>query len=145
MFETKLGVPSKTSEADIWTCLCFLNSRHETPKKETISQKSFNQAITFFSVNPTLVGKVKLVTQDIFLQGVFFAENNMFIDKCFVPRCPKAEAWEYLLFWQKFLNSCSCKWILLEGAMWPQTSTWMAKWTAASSPEWLRWWRAIWP
>ena len=100
MFETKLGVPSKTSEADIWTCLCFLNSRHETPKKETISQKSFNQAITFFSVNPSLVGKVKLVTQDIFLQGVFFAENNMFIDKCFVPRCPKAEAWEYLLFRQ---------------------------------------------
>ena len=87
MFETKLGVPSKTSEADIWTCLCFLNSRHETPKKETISQKSFNQAIT-------LVGKVKLVTQDIFLQGVFFAENNMFIDESFVPRCPKAEAWE---------------------------------------------------
>ena len=108
MFETKLGVPSKTSEADIWTCLCFLNSRHETPKKETISQKSFNQAITYFfgqCLHPSLVGKVKLVTQDIFLSCVFFAENNMFIDKCFVPRCPKAEAWEYLLFRQKFLNS----------------------------------------
>ena len=93
MFETKLDVPSKTSEADIWTCLCFLNSRHETPKKETISQKSFNQAITYFfgqCLRPSLVGKVKLVTQDIFLSCVFLAENNMFIDKCFVPRCPKA-------------------------------------------------------